>query len=554
MNLLINKTSKGILMAITVIFLLATWSCSHYYQVSKTSKQVTPDSLISANPTRYFILRSGTNAYYMDSITLSQDRKSLSCKLEELWPGHKLHLRNGRGGSMRYKAGQPEAAVLNEIHLYVPKDNAAVTGKNYVLQLSDITKVEVLEKDHARTIASYVLGGLGVTVGVVLVAAVIVAATKSSCPFVSAYDGNNMALQGEIYGGAIYPQMARDDYMELKMKPSSPGHLKLKISNELKERQYTDLAELMVVTHDKNVQILVDETGKLYSVSNPIPPLTAIAADKDVLSMINHENDDKCYSFDDTTATTGVNQLNLTFARRPNAKKAKLILRLKNSYWMDVTYGKMTEGFGSYYGTFIKQQYNKPLAELKQWVKEQEIPLHIALNTASGLQNVADLTTAGPLATREIVVPLDLAGLNGNEIQLQLSTGFMFWDIDYAAIDFSDDTQYSVSTLIPNKATDETGRDVTKLLAVADGKYLEQPVPGNAVDIDYLAKPNTDPKKTQTFILHAKGYYEHVRNFKTSLDLGFLEQFKKPNGFSRYSLQLYKATLSNNLPPMFAAR
>lgn len=221
---------------------------------------------------------------------------------------------------------------------------------------------------------------------------------------------------------------------------------------------------------------------------------------------------------------------------------------------MDVTYGKMTEGFGSYYGTFIKQQYSKPLADLKQWIKEQEIPLHIALNTASGLQNVADLTTIGPLATREMVVPLDLTGLTGNEIRLQLSTGFMFWDIDYAAIDFSDDAQFSVSTLMPNKATDETGRDVTKLLAEADGKYLEQPVPGNAVDIDYLAKPNNDPKKTQTFILHAKGYYEHVRNFKTPLNLGFLEQFKKPDGFSRYSLQLYKATLTNNLPSMLAAR
>jgi hypothetical protein len=548
-----NSLKRGIGAAI-ILLLIATGACKNFYKVADQSNitAVTSD-VTSPNPARYFILRAGANAYYMNNIVLSQDRKSLTCRLENLPDEHKLHLRNGRGGNMRYKKNEPEANVLNEVHLYIPLDTAAKAGKNYFLSLSKVHKVEVLEKDQGRTKASYVLGGVAIAAGAYLVTAVIIAALKSSCPFVSAYDGKNMVLQGEIYGGAIYPQLARNDYMALKMAPAPNGNLQLQISNELKERQYTDLAELMVVTHDKNVQMLVDENGRLYSVSNPTPPLTATVAGNDMLPLLRSENDDKFYSFDDTLAETGVNQLHLTFNKPVNAKRAKLILRLKNSYWLDLTYGRMTVGFGSYYNAFIKQQYTKPVAELKKWAKEQHMPLHVELNTNNGWRDAADITTFGPLATRETVVPLDLTNVTGNAINVQLSTGFMFWDIDYAAIDFSDDAPYEVSTLMPLKATDETGKDVLELVNKADGKYLEQPVPGNAAIIEYSFNPETGQRKTQTFILHAKGYYEHVRDYKGAPDLKFLEQFKKPGALSAYSMKLYKETLKGDVQTALAA-
>lgn len=549
----LNTLSKKSSCAAIVILIIAQ-ACNNYYRVSKKSNiTVVTDTTSVVNMNRYFILRSGSNAYYMNNIMLSKDRKSLTCSLEGLPEEHTLHLRNGRGGHMRFKINKPEASVINEVHFYVPRDSAAAPGKNYFLSLNKVTKIEVLEKDRGRTTASYILGSLAITGGAILVTAVIVAALKSSCPFVSAYDGHHMALQGEIYGGAIYPQLARNDYMELKMAPAPNGNLQLQISNELKERQFTDLAELMEVTHDKNVQMMVDENGKLYSVANPVLPVAATVETRDVLPLLRKQKDDQSYSFDDTLTKTSVNRLNLTFSKPAHAKKAKLVLRLKNSYWLDVTYGKMTMGFGAYYNAFIKQQYNKPVAELKRWAKEQQMPLHIELNTNNGWQNTADITTFGPLANRETVIPLDLTNVTGNSINLQLSTGFMFWDIDYAAIDFSDDANYQVSILKPLVATDETGKDVRQLITDADGKYMAQPVPGNAAVIEYKFKPLADTHKTQTYFLHAKGYYEHVREYKGGIDLPFLEQFKKPDALSAYSMKLYKEMMTDNPQPILSS-
>src|SRR5207237_9778106 len=134
------------------------------------------------------------------------------------------------------------------------------------LSLDRIQKIEVIEKDNKRTTNSYVIGAIGYTFGSLAVAAIIIVATKSSCPFVSANTGNEFELQGEIYGGAIYPQMARDDYMPLRMKPTAEGTLQVKISNELKEKQYTDFADLLLITHSENTKVLSDEKGNLYEI------------------------------------------------------------------------------------------------------------------------------------------------------------------------------------------------------------------------------------------------------------------------------------------------
>ena len=158
--------------------------------------------------------------------------------------------------------------------------------------------------------------------------------------------GSEMKLQGEIYGGPIYPQLCRNDYLTLQMKPDVNGKLRLQISNELKEKQFTDIAELLVVTHDKDVRVAADENGGLHSIAQPVLPLAASVGNKDVLPLIAHQNDTLSFNFDDTVAArNNTNSLNLSFKKPANKQTAKLVLRLKNSYWLDMVYGKFTQGF-----------------------------------------------------------------------------------------------------------------------------------------------------------------------------------------------------------------
>ena len=314
-------------------------------------------SSIDSLQNRYFILRSGSEAFYLKGMALSADRKTLTATLDSLPPDHRLHLVGGRNGNMRYKKHDfDDLKVLTEVHLYAPSQHVKA-GEKLTLPLDQVQKIEVIEKDTKRTTNSYVIGAIGYTLGAMAVALVIIAATKSSCPFVSAYDGKEFALQGEIYGGAIYPQMARHDYLPLKMAPLSDGTLQLKITNELKEKQYTDFANLLVIKHAPSTRMMVDESGRLYCVGSPLSPEVAVLSNgKNVLPALQKANDHAIAYMDDTTSADASNTITLQFQKPAKAAQAKLVLALKNSYWLDQLYGELAKGFGSYYSTYIRKQ------------------------------------------------------------------------------------------------------------------------------------------------------------------------------------------------------
>jgi hypothetical protein len=528
----------------TAFFIITILSCCHnFYKATTTDTVNVAETSNNINrlkeQNRFFVLRSGTKAYYMNAISLSADKRTLNAVLDTLPPHHRLHLKNGRKGRMQYKKTTNDEAVLTEVHLYIPRDSSLHPG-NYLLSLNQVQKIEVVEKDKQRTTGSYVIGAIGYTFGAFAVAAIIIAATKSSCPFVSAYTNNEFVLQGEIYGGAIYPQLARDDYMPLRMEPLADGTLQVKISNELQEKQYTDFADLLVITHQKNSKVLSDEKGNLYEIRQPETPVKAWTSNQpDVLTSVLKANDNSLVHFDDTLATDAGNYLITQFNKPADMKKAKLILSVKNSYWLDYLYGEMAKGFGSYYTTFIKKQHKTPVAQLLKWTKDQKLPLEVSIKTKTGWQKITDLTTIGPLATREIVVSLDLGNIDNKLIEIKLSSGFMFWEMDYAAIDYSDNKTFEVQRISPSIATDEGGKNVLSQLEKKDGIYLAQPLPGNMVTLKYKSKPQADDR-TRSYILHTRGYYEHVRDFKGAPNIGFLNQFKQPNAFPLFSLRQYK--------------
>jgi hypothetical protein len=317
--------------------------------------------------------------------------------------------------------------------------------------------------------------------------------------------------------------------------------LQLKISNELKERQYTDMADLWVITHKKTTKILSDEDGNLYSISGKQSPEEAVLSDgKTVTASLLKAGDDKIVFLDDTTSAIASNAVFLKFRKPAAPQKGKLVLTLKNSYFLDYLYGELAKGFGSYYSTYMKNQKKKPAAELLKWVREQQMPLEVSIKTIKGWEKVKDITTIGPVANREIVVPLDLPETNGPMLEIKLSSGFMFWEIDEAAIDYSPNDDFDIEKLKPLFAVDETGKDILTSLSASDGQYLEQPEIGNTATITYQAETITLPGQTRSYILHTKGYYEHIRDFTGKPDINFLKGFTRPNAFPLYGMKQYQ--------------
>jgi hypothetical protein len=545
-----SKKDRGLL--VIAMLLLACISCHRYYKAThvnaagagQTAGSI--DSLKKLN--RYFILRNGNGAAYaMTDFELSADQKTLDCRLEGIPPEHGLHLLRGVKGKMQYRKSTVEGlAVLNEVHFYINRDTAAREGR-YTLQLDRVQKIEVIEHDSKRTTNSYVIGAIGYTIGAVAVVGIIAAALKSSCPFVSAYDGDEFRLQGEIFGGSIYPQLARHDYLPLRMKPMEDGSLQLKISNELQEKQFTDLAELWVVNHDRQTKVIADEQGNLYSITAPQAPVRASLNDrKDVLTALLRSGDQELLYLDDSSRPDASNEVHLQFQYPQEAKTGRLLLSLKNSYWLDLMYGELARGFGTYYATYMQEQKSRSALELLKWVREQQIPLKISVKTTRGWKEVATITTVGPLATREIAVPVDLADAAEPLIEIRLSSGFMFWEIDQVAMDFGRADQFTVQKLSPVSAIDQRGLDVAPRLQKEDGIFLEQPEIGNVATIAYKPVTPVNPP-AQTYILHTKGYYEHIRDFRNKPDPVFLGQFRNPNAFPLYGMKRYKQVNQESL-------
>jgi hypothetical protein len=542
------RSSKTVFFALAVTSLLT--ACHSYYKTSLARTASADQTLASIDSlklqNRYFVLRNGTNAYYMNNISLSADQKTLQCNLDTLSSDHELYVLKSKMGKGKYKLIPEQTGVLNEVHLYVPQGNIGIGS--YTLSLDQVQKIEVLQKDKARTTRSYIGGALIITGGALVIAAIIIAATKSSCPFVSGYDGNDFTLQGEIYGGAIYPQLARNDYMPLRLSPDKDNKLQLKISNELKERQYTDMADLWAITHKKNTKVLSDDDGNLYSLSALEPPVDAVLSDgKNVTHDLINADDDHVLYFDDTTSSIANNSTVIKFNKPAGQQTGKLFLSLKNSYFLDYLYGELAKGFGSYYSTYMKKQKNKPAAELLKWVKEQQIPLEVSVNTTKGWRKIKDITTIGPVANREIVVPVDLSETTGDITEIKLSSGFMFWEIDAAAMDYTADKDFVIEKLKPVQAVDETGKDILNSISKEDGIYLAQPEIGNTATITYQPLSPISDEQTHSFILHTKGYYEHIRDFTGKPDTKFLKAFTRPNAFPLYGMKQYQKLKNENV-------
>jgi hypothetical protein len=544
MNLYTFKVFTLLILSTVTFF-----SCHTYYKVNSKSPKASAKSLDSLQKKdRFFILRNGDEAFYINSMKLSADQKTAQCVLEPLPYTHVTYVFDATKRKMKYeKINDKSSAVINEVHLYIHKENSITVG-DYTLILDNVNKIEVLEHDRKRTTNSYVLGAIGYTVGAFLVAVIIIAATKSSCPFVSAYDGEDFSLQGEIYGGAIYPQLSRNDFLPLKMAPLADGSLQVKISNELKETQFTDYSKLWKITHSKNSSVMVDEKGNLFSISDPQSPIAASLNESiNVLPSLLHSADNNLVYMNDSSRSDARNEIFLKFKKTGVTKNARLVLSLKNSYFLDLLYGELAKGFGTYYAAYMRQQKKRPAEDLLKWTKEQQLPLDISVKTDKGWQQVTSLTTIGPLTFRETALHIDLSNISGGNVEIKLGSGFNFWEIDYAAMDFTIDQLFNVEKIIPESAFDETGKSVLNELSNEDAVYLKQPSIGNVATISFRSKTGTETSVSQSYILETKGYYEHIRDFKNPPDKKFLEQFREPGSFPLFGMNLYKKIKKESL-------
>ncbi|MEY3367401.1 MAG: hypothetical protein RI973_556 [Bacteroidota bacterium] len=514
---------------LSLLILFYTTGCS-YFNVRTASTNELPKLAEIGKSYNYFILHTGENQNGLHDLRLEEGFLKGNLVAE---PDVPVHYYKGR--SYRYRPSE-EKSILHEVHIYLK--NAGMTYKpgEVEIPIEEIREIVVIDPDTGTTVVSYVFTTAGIVVATLLLLSVIILLAKGSCPYVYTFNGQTFVFEGETYSGAIFRGLERDDCVPLPHLKPDDGLYKVRIANELKERQFTNLANLTAVNHPAGTRVLPDASGAPRLITRPKLPLEATtegglsyasqmaAADHDVF-MFNEDTDS--------------NRLYLTFDKPAEARRAKLVLNLKNTLWGDFVYGEFSKKFGATYMQWIDRQNQIPAEDLPHPNGRPDFKLVASLKTTDGWKEIAQLQPVGPMGSRNVVIPMDLPAEEADKLQIRLSSGFMFWEIDQAAMDFTEDDGLDLITLQPLRAFGSGTRDSKAALSHADDLYLEQLQTGEVTELHFQVPPPPSGME-QSFFLHTRGYYNHVRDYTGLPDLEALEPFKKPGYFSRFSRELYR--------------
>ena len=489
---------------------------------------------------KYIVLHQAGVSLHLQNAQIDESTYELKGIPVVLPPEHsyKRPLEVGKG--YRYK--KRDQSPLNEAHLFLNNEVNLRMGTPVTIPISSIEKIGYSDKDVTRGI----LNGVGVFAATLALATIIVALTKSSCPFIYADDGEGWAFQGELYPGNTRENAQVPNFMKLPAIAEKDGFYNIQITNELLEIQHTDEAVLEIVDHPGSITVAMDPSGTLHTIEAPRAPIRALADGRHDMTREVREADEYLAGFNTPMPQSdNTRRIDLWFEHTAGQTSGKLILSLKNSLWLDYVMGKFLEQFGDFYPQFQKNQQSGTREEFYQWREDQFLPLSVYVDTRSGWGLQHTVYAVGPLKFQEIALPVTFSGVGDAPLKVRLKTGFMFWELDKVAIDYSADLPLKKTRVLPYSATDNYRQNVKTLLEKPDQHYLTQSEVGDWVEIRYQSPPRE--AEARTVFMRNKGFYTYKREFEGSPDLVELRKFRNPGHFTSFSEERFNALIQSIL-------
>jgi hypothetical protein len=530
---------KRFVSGILIYAILHLMDGCYYYKVTRPETPPEPTLLQLQTKNKYIILHAGDQVWHLTNIVA--DENAVKGEISFL-TGHKMYKTTNPTTINRYRKKRVEShdqsEVIHEVHIYV-NEYSKIDDKTVSIPVKAVSKIEIYDQDKGATIASWTFSIFGLAMGALGIILIIAILTKSSCPFVYVYNGTNYIFTGEIFSGATQPGLERNDYLHLPPFEEPQKEYKLKITNEVREIQHTNLAELICIDHPERISVLTDKYGKPHSFNNAVGPVEACNVEgKNILSLINRK-DTINYSGDEKMAEDKFNEeIVMKFLKPGEVDSAKLIIRAKNSFWLDILFTKFHALFGDRYNEFSKKQELIPGNELREWLTKQNIPLSLYLEKNGKWEFVDYFNIAGPMAFKDDILAFSLSGIESDTVKVKLDYGFMFWEIDYAGMDFSANEPVKITTVALKTASDENGTDILNHLTSADQDYYIQDKVGNEAFLTFPDPPVSGQQRD--VFLHTKGYYKILRDQQGKTDRKLLKTFRKPGRFPEYSREMYK--------------
>ena len=368
----------------------------------------------------------------------------------------------------------------------------------------------IREFSSGKTVATVVLVPMAVA------AVVVLAVAASSCPIIYSWDGEAYHPDGEPLGGATTEGLARRDLTRLERIRPFQGRYRLAAVNEMEETQFVDAMSLVVVDHPEGSQVLPDREGGLHLVSDPVPARSAITHDgRDVLSLVR-ELDGQVFSYpmEESLGREGVaprDSLVMEFERPAGVTEGRLVVRASTSSWGGIMLRQMLELWGEEIDSWYQLLDGSGATRAAQeaWaVREEHFVLKVWVEGRDGWAPRDVIVGNGPVVSETQVVPLDLSDVEGETVRIRVDPPRGFWDLDYVAMDFSADQDFTVLRVETMEARTDEGTDVRTTLLGRDSAYVEMGTTvGHRFTVDFPVPAGDPDRPERTVFASTAGYY-----------------------------------------------
>lgn len=388
------------------------------------------------------------------------------------------------------------------------------------IQIKDV-KALIVEKEE-QSAPLTILAVLGIVAGLILIAGIIIAATKESCPFIYSFNGDKYIFDAEPYGGAIAEGLKKTDYSRLEDLKDVHGKYKLLMRNEADETQHTDEIKLLVIGHPIGTEIAPDVSGKFTVFEKAIPPFSVTDENGKDISIFFNKKDKVQWQTDlpdQTRFDAGKlrHELIIRFPKPKDAKKVKLLVNAGTALWGGYMIKSMLKMRGNKVDEWYADINNKgpELIRLYQFMEREELySLKVNVQEKDGWKTKGIISACGPYIDEDRIVELNIENVTGDTLTIQLDPPYGYWKFDYAGVIYESGTDANITEIPLSYAKNESGIDLRDSLLKTDGSYYSMPDSTSTANLEFDV-PDFAANSNHSLYLKTSGYYDiHLKKDK----------------------------------------
>ena len=557
-----NIRKKQLLTLMSAIWLIGMLSsCSSYFYLNAASHQVKQNLLsgMNAENTRIFV-HNNQDIFSIDHIELNQkqlvgsiittDKEELKLYQQTMAAKKQLSSNQKEQSTLKKQQQDPnmeidtlliqpmneeQAAeiptkITNQVHLFTNK--LTKNDKEIKLDLNQIDHLKLLKKTmRYREAYQIVLIVLGVILALTLILTIILI-ISCNCPHVYLDNGTGYTYTNTLFTGAVSQGLERFDYKLIPDHFPSNTSLTMQIRNEDQETQYTNLVQLIAAYHDPSFEVLSDQAGTFYSITQAQNAISVMDnAGKSLAEMVS-EKDGFVFSFD-TPSKNGMSSSYFQFQNTNHQQNGKLVLSLRNSDWAGFIHQEFNTALGKKHQSWTAKNRLKSGTKQNNALKNAGIPLIVYLKKGNQWVEIDAVQPIGNANMQTLVIPIDKKMMTGNQVEIRMDGGFKFWEIDYAAMDFSAPKPFEVKYLSPTTVSGNPS--YLKALLNDDDHYMSTSSGSDAVSVQFDGLKPTN----RTLFLQSKGYYIRQEQELGKPEWLQLAKLKRNHGLARFSQDIF---------------